>query len=49
MRKSAFDAVGGFDETLAVLYNDVDLCLRLMAPASGMCGPRLQSCITSSL
>ena len=24
-----FDSVGGFDETLAVNYNDVDLCLRL--------------------
>ena len=31
IRKSAFDAVGGFDETLAVAYNDVDLCLRLCA------------------
>jgi GT2 family glycosyltransferase len=29
LRKTAFDAVGGFDETLAVAYNDVDLCLRL--------------------
>ena len=31
MRKAAFDAVGGFDETFAVAYNDVDLCVRLMA------------------
>ena len=31
LRKSAFDAVGGFDESLAVAYNDVDLCLRLQA------------------
>jgi GT2 family glycosyltransferase len=31
MRKTVFDMVGGFDETLAVAYNDVDLCLRLMA------------------
>ena len=31
VRKTAFDAVGGFDETLAVAYNDVDLCVRLMA------------------
>jgi GT2 family glycosyltransferase len=30
LRKSAFEAVGRFDETLAVAYNDVDLCLRLM-------------------
>ena len=29
VRKSEFDAIGGFDETLAVAYNDVDLCLRL--------------------
>ena len=31
VRKSAFDAVGGFDETLAVAYNDIDLCLKLQA------------------
>jgi GT2 family glycosyltransferase len=31
LRKTAFDAVGGFDESLAVAYNDVDLCLRLGA------------------
>jgi GT2 family glycosyltransferase len=31
LRKAAFEAVGGFDETLAVAYNDVDLCLRLRA------------------
>jgi GT2 family glycosyltransferase len=31
LRKTTFDAVGGFDETLAVAYNDVDLCLRLGA------------------
>ena len=29
IRKTTFDAVGGFDEALAVAYNDVDLCLRL--------------------
>lgn len=29
MRKAVFDAVGGFDESLAVDFNDVDLCLRL--------------------
>src|SRR5688572_11971861 len=29
VRKAAFEAVGGFDEALAVAYNDVDLCLRL--------------------
>ena len=31
VRREAFDAVGGFDETLAVAYNDVDFCLRLGA------------------
>jgi len=29
VRKKAFEGVGGFDEALAVAYNDVDLCLRL--------------------
>lgn len=29
MRRDAFEAVGGFDETFAVGYNDTDLCLRL--------------------
>jgi GT2 family glycosyltransferase len=29
MRRALFDEVGGFDETLAVAFNDVDLCLRL--------------------
>jgi O-antigen biosynthesis protein len=28
---SVFDEVGGFDEKLAVDYNDVDLCLRVHA------------------
>lgn len=27
-RKEVFEEVGGFDETLAVAYNDVDLCLK---------------------
>jgi GT2 family glycosyltransferase len=31
IRKAVFDEAGGFDETLAVAYNDVDLCLRLGA------------------
>jgi hypothetical protein len=30
-RMSVFDEVGGFDEKLAVDYNDVDLCLRVHA------------------
>lgn len=29
MRKEVFDREGGFDEELAVTFNDVDLCLRL--------------------
>lgn len=29
VRREAFDAVGGFDETFPNDYNDVDLCLRL--------------------
>ena len=29
IRREVFLAVGGFDESLAVAYNDVDLCLRL--------------------
>jgi GT2 family glycosyltransferase len=31
VRKALFVDVGGFDEQLAVAYNDVDLCLRLRA------------------
>ena len=31
VRKGVFTAAGGFDETLAVAFNDVDLCLRLGA------------------
>jgi GT2 family glycosyltransferase len=31
VRKAVFDQVGGFDESLAVAYNDVDLCLRIRA------------------
>lgn len=29
LRRSVFDALGGFDEQFATGYNDVDLCLRL--------------------
>ncbi|PZR49122.1 glycosyltransferase family 2 protein [Paraburkholderia fungorum] len=29
IRKSVYDEVGGFDETLAVAFNDVDFCLRV--------------------
>jgi GT2 family glycosyltransferase len=31
LRRSVFDEVGGFDESLAVAMNDVDLCLRIEA------------------
>lgn len=31
MRRTVFDEVGRFDETLAVAFNDVDLCLRVTA------------------
>jgi GT2 family glycosyltransferase len=31
VRKRVFDEVNGFDEALAVAYNDVDLCLRIGA------------------
>lgn len=29
MKKSVFEEIGGFDEKLAVAYNDVDLCLKI--------------------
>ena len=29
MRRSVFEEIGGFDEKLAVAYNDVDLCLKV--------------------
>ncbi len=29
VRREVFEKIGGFDESLAVSYNDVDLCLRL--------------------
>jgi GT2 family glycosyltransferase len=31
MRREVFEQVGGFDETLAVAFNDVDLCLKIQA------------------
>ncbi|WP_108659886.1 glycosyltransferase family 2 protein [Acuticoccus kandeliae] len=31
MRRDVFETVGGFDEALAVAYNDVDLCLKVGA------------------
>lgn len=31
LRRSCFEEVGGFDERLAVAYNDIDLCLKLRA------------------
>jgi GT2 family glycosyltransferase len=29
VRREAFDAAGGFDEALAIAFNDVDLCIRV--------------------
>ncbi|WP_165364144.1 MULTISPECIES: glycosyltransferase [Rhodoplanes] len=29
LRREVIDAVGGFDETLAIAFNDVDLCIRV--------------------
>jgi len=29
MRKEVFEAVGGFDENIAIAFNDVDLCIRI--------------------
>ncbi len=31
VKKGVFEAVGGFEETLAVAYNDIDLCLKIGA------------------
>jgi len=31
VRRKVFEQIGGFDETLAVAFNDVDLCLRIQA------------------
>jgi GT2 family glycosyltransferase/2-polyprenyl-3-methyl-5-hydroxy-6-metoxy-1,4-benzoquinol methylase len=31
VRRETFDALGGFDESLPVAYNDIDFCLRLRA------------------
>ena len=31
VRRAAFEATGGFDEQLAIAFNDVDFCLRLRA------------------
>jgi GT2 family glycosyltransferase len=31
MRRGVFEEVGGFDEELAIAFNDVDLCLRIRA------------------
>lgn len=31
VRKNDFDAVGGFDETFQVAFNDIDLCMKLRA------------------
>ena len=31
IRRDVFDEVGGFDESIAIAFNDVDLCLRILA------------------
>ena len=31
MRRAVFEEIGGFDEALAIAFNDVDLCLRVRA------------------
>ena len=31
IRRSLFEEIGGFDEALAIAFNDVDICLRLQA------------------
>ncbi len=36
VRRDVFEAVGGFDEHLAIAYNDVDLCLRVRAAGFGV-------------
>jgi GT2 family glycosyltransferase len=35
VRRAVFDEIGGFDERLAIAFNDVDLCLRIQA--AGYC------------
>ncbi len=43
VRRAAFDQVGGFDEELAVAFNDVDLCLKLQAAKyRNVCLPHVQ-------
>ena len=36
IRRNEFDRIQGFDENLAVVFNDVDLCLRLRHGGSVM-------------
>lgn len=44
VKRRAFEAVGGFDERLAVAYNDVDLCLSVReAGFSVLYEPRLEA------
>ncbi len=43
VRRDAFDAVGGFDESFAVEFNDVDFCLRLrQAGYRNVCLPHVE-------
>ncbi|NJO79382.1 MAG: glycosyltransferase family 2 protein [Cyanobacteria bacterium RM1_2_2] len=42
-RRSVFEQVGGFDETLAVAFNDVDLCLKMQqVGCRNVCLPHVQ-------
>ncbi len=44
VKRRVFEAIGGFDERLAVAYNDVDLCLRVReAGFSVLYEPRLEA------
>ena len=42
--RSTYDAIGGFDESFTVNYNDVDFCLRVLAT-----GARVVECTTAEL
>jgi GT2 family glycosyltransferase len=43
VRRDAFDAVNGFDETFAVEFNDIDFCLRLRrAGYRNVCLPHVE-------
>lgn len=37
IRKSVYEEIGGFDETFAVAFNDIDLCMRIRAKEYLVC------------